>query len=251
MFAVSDHESKRRNTVDTLASSLPDTNVWFRLKNRWRNVLSRRAKSTAHRHCAGEASATRLRPWFTGIYRSFSAKYLCNYNPRDFNGLISGVTKYSLVKTERVWRAELSNETEIYDARKRSPKRSRGRGKASAHLYRASVTRSPGYLRRSRSHPSPFLPRGVAREGKPWQLVAVWEQSADRWDEAGFGAERIRQLEMKEHETTGASQKKPTKLRNLIQKTEAFDSLHARHAEVCDVPFKNILPFPFLYLSVS
>ncbi|XP_017880719.1 nitric oxide synthase, salivary gland [Ceratina calcarata] len=36
---------------------------------------------------------------------------------------------------------------------------------------------------------------------------------------------------MKEHETTGVSQRKPTKLRNLIQKTEAFDSLHARHAE--------------------
>ncbi|XP_076232753.1 nitric oxide synthase [Calliopsis andreniformis] len=36
---------------------------------------------------------------------------------------------------------------------------------------------------------------------------------------------------MKEHETTGACQRKPTKLRNLIYKTEAFDSLHASHAE--------------------
>ncbi|CAK9823130.1 Nitric oxide synthase, salivary gland [Anthophora retusa] len=36
---------------------------------------------------------------------------------------------------------------------------------------------------------------------------------------------------MKEHETTGACQRKPTKLRNLICKTEAFDSLHARNAE--------------------
>lgn len=37
---------------------------------------------------------------------------------------------------------------------------------------------------------------------------------------------------MKEHEATGACQKKPTKLRNLIYKTEAFDSLHAGNAEV-------------------
>ncbi|XP_043579281.1 nitric oxide synthase, salivary gland [Bombus pyrosoma] len=36
---------------------------------------------------------------------------------------------------------------------------------------------------------------------------------------------------MKEHETTGGCQKKPTKLRNLIYKTEAFDSLHAGNAE--------------------
>ncbi|XP_076549445.1 nitric oxide synthase isoform X3 [Osmia lignaria lignaria] len=35
---------------------------------------------------------------------------------------------------------------------------------------------------------------------------------------------------MKEHET-GGCQRKPTKLRNLIYKTEAFDSLHARNAE--------------------
>ncbi|XP_015431485.1 PREDICTED: nitric oxide synthase, salivary gland [Dufourea novaeangliae] len=35
---------------------------------------------------------------------------------------------------------------------------------------------------------------------------------------------------MKEHES-GACQRKPTKLRNLVQKTEAFDSLHARNAE--------------------
>ena len=37
---------------------------------------------------------------------------------------------------------------------------------------------------------------------------------------------------MKEHEATGVCQKKPTKLRNLIYKTEAFDSLHAGNAEV-------------------
>ncbi|XP_003698873.1 nitric oxide synthase, salivary gland [Apis florea] len=36
---------------------------------------------------------------------------------------------------------------------------------------------------------------------------------------------------MKEHEATGTCQKKPTKLRNLIYKTEAFDSLHAGNAE--------------------
>ncbi|KAK9297866.1 hypothetical protein QLX08_008617 [Tetragonisca angustula] len=36
---------------------------------------------------------------------------------------------------------------------------------------------------------------------------------------------------MKEHEATGVCQKKPTKLRNLIYKTEAFDSLHAGNAE--------------------
>ncbi|XP_076182998.1 nitric oxide synthase isoform X1 [Ptiloglossa arizonensis] len=37
---------------------------------------------------------------------------------------------------------------------------------------------------------------------------------------------------MKEHEMTGgACQRKPTKLRNLIYKTEAFDSLHATNAE--------------------
>ncbi|XP_031367225.1 nitric oxide synthase, salivary gland isoform X1 [Apis dorsata] len=36
---------------------------------------------------------------------------------------------------------------------------------------------------------------------------------------------------MKEHEATGTCQKKPTKLRNLIYKTEAFDSLHTGNAE--------------------
>nr|AJA40861.1 nitric oxide synthase egg isoform [Philanthus triangulum] len=36
---------------------------------------------------------------------------------------------------------------------------------------------------------------------------------------------------MKEHEVTAPCQRKPTKLRNLIYKTEAFDSLHARNAE--------------------
>lgn len=39
-------------------------------------------------------------------------------------------------------------------------------------------------------------------------------------------------VEMKEHETTATCQKKPTKLRNLIYKTEAFDSLHVGNAEV-------------------
>lgn len=36
---------------------------------------------------------------------------------------------------------------------------------------------------------------------------------------------------MKEHEPTAASQRKPPKLRNLIQKTEAVDLLHAKHTE--------------------
>lgn len=58
---------------------------------------------------------------------------------------------------------------------------------------------------------------------------------------------------MKEHEATGTCQKKSTKLRNLIYKTEAFDSLHAGNAEVMkeifEIPFFDLF-FYFLLLYI-
>lgn len=52
---------------------------------------------------------------------------------------------------------------------------------------------------------------------------------------------------MKEQEATGNCQKKPTKLRNLIYKTEAFDSLHTGNAEVMKEIFEILFFDLFFY----
>lgn len=80
---------------------------------------------------------------------------------------------------------------------------------------------------------SPFS-RGCSREEvKPVYVPRQPNIQAEWWATGNVFAEQgSYNVKMKEHEATGVCQKKPTKLRNLIYKTEAFDSLHAGNAEV-------------------
>lgn len=53
---------------------------------------------------------------------------------------------------------------------------------------------------------------------------------------------------MKDQQETTVVQKKPTKLRNLIHKTEAFDSLNPRGTEVCIFLFNTYL---LIFINVN
>lgn len=60
---------------------------------------------------------------------------------------------------------------------------------------------------------------------------------------------------MKDHDGT-CQQKKPTKLKNIADKTEAFDSLHVKNAEVFKKNFfifkiDSTIELEILYYSLS
>lgn len=135
--------------------------------------------------------------------------------------------KYGRQALKKYWRKKNVRYRRVYLAKIYRRGKSMAQFHGACEISRSLKSELEGGLISLPSH-------GDARERKLSQYTFRGSLIQAEWWARGnvFAEQGSHNVKMKEHEATGVCQKKPTKLRNLIYKTEAFDSLHAGNAEV-------------------